>query len=136
MPTTSILLADDNSVVLNHVCRLLKKHKKYRVVGAVADGATVLEEYSRLRPDLIILDISMQGLSGIEVAQQLREAGCPSKIIFLTVHEDYDYLNAALGAGGSAYVVKSRLNVDLISAIEAVLCNKIFVSSSLLYEQH
>jgi DNA-binding NarL/FixJ family response regulator len=52
------------------------------------------------------------------------------------VHEDYDYLNAALGAGGSAYVVKSRINVDLISAIEAVLCNKIFVSSSLLYEQH
>jgi DNA-binding NarL/FixJ family response regulator len=78
----------------------------------------------------------MQRLSGIEVAHQLREVGCSSRIIFLTVHEDYDYLNAALGAGGSAYVVKSRINVDLISAIEAVLCNKIFVSSSLLYEQH
>ncbi len=133
---TSILLADDSSVVLNHVCKLLKKHKKYRVVGAVADGETVLQEYSRLKPDLIVLDISMQGLSGIEVAHQLREVGCSSRIIFLTVHEDYDYLNAALGAGGSAYVVKSRINVDLISAIEAVLCNKIFVSSSLLYEQH
>jgi DNA-binding NarL/FixJ family response regulator len=132
VPTTSILLADDNSVVLNHVCRLLKKHKKYRVVGALSDGSSVLEEFSRLRPDLIILDISMQGLSGIDVAQQLREAGCPSKIIFLTVHEDHDYLNAALGAGGSAYVVKSRLNMDLISAIEAVLCDRVFVSANLL----
>jgi DNA-binding NarL/FixJ family response regulator len=132
VPTTSILLADDNSVVLNHVCRLLKKHKKYRVVGALSNGSSVIEEFSRLRPDLIILDISMQGMSGIDVAQQLQESGCPSKIIFLTVHEDHDYLNAALGAGGSAYVVKSRLNMDLISAIEAVLCDRLFVSSSLL----
>ena len=132
MPTTSILLADDNSVVLKHVCRLLKKHKKYRVVGAISNGASVLEAFSRLRPDLIILDISMQGVSGIDVAQRLREAGCSSKIIFLTVHEDHDYLNAALGAGGSAYVVKSRLNMDLISAIEAVLCDRVFVSANLL----
>jgi DNA-binding NarL/FixJ family response regulator len=54
--------------------------------------------------------------------------------VFLTVHEDTDYLNAAMGAGGSAYVVKSRLNLDLLSAINAVLSNKVFVSGSLLYE--
>ena len=134
MSTTSILLADDNSAVLKHVCRMLQRDARFDVVGALTDGVAVLEEYARLKPDVIILDISMQGLSGIDIAQQLRNAGCSSKIIFLTVHEDHDYLNAALGAGGSAYVVKSRLNTDLVSAVEAVLCDKIFVSSSLLYE--
>jgi CheY-like chemotaxis protein len=133
VPIITILLADDNSVVLNHVRAMLEKNKTYHVVGAVPDGASALREYSRLRPDVIILDISMQDLSGIEVAQQLRDAGCSAKIIFLTVHEDSDFLNAAMGAGGSAYVVKSRLNTDLISAITAVLANKVFVSANLLY---
>lgn len=133
MALTSILLADDNTVVLDHVCKVLDKNKEYRVVGAVSNGAAVLEDYARLRPDVIILDISMPGLSGIDVAQRLRDAGCPSKIVFLTVHEDADFLNAAMAAGGSAYVVKSRLNTDLISAIKAALSNKLFVSSTLLY---
>ena len=113
---------------------MLERDPRYQVVAALTDGTAVLEEYARLKPSVIVLDISMQGLSGIDVAQRLRDAGCASKIIFLTVHEDHDYLNAALGAGGSAYVVKSRLNNDLISAIEAVLCNRVFVSPSLLYE--
>jgi DNA-binding NarL/FixJ family response regulator len=112
---------------------MLEKDKRYQVVAAVPDGASVLREYSRLRPDIIILDISMQDLSGIDVAQQLRDSGCSAKIIFLTVHDDSDFLNAAMGAGGSAYVVKSRLNIDLISAITAVLANKHFVSENLLY---
>jgi DNA-binding NarL/FixJ family response regulator len=74
----------------------------------------------------------MGELSGIDIARRLRDSGCSAKIIFLTVHEDVDYLNAAMGAGGSAYVVKSRLSLDLISAITAVLSNKLFISASLL----
>lgn len=74
----------------------------------------------------------MGDVSGIDVARDLRDSGCNAKIIFLTVHEDSDYLNAGMGAGGSAYVVKSRLNQDLISAINAVLSNKIFVSPSMM----
>lgn len=134
MPTTTILLADDNANILNHVGKMLEKERTYKVVAAVSDGAVVIREYSRLKPDVIILDISMGNLSGIEIARQLRDSGCSAKIVFLTVHEDTDYLNAAMGAGGSAYVVKSRLNLDLLSAIHAVLCNKVFVSGSLLYE--
>jgi DNA-binding NarL/FixJ family response regulator len=128
----SVLLADDNSAILDHVRRMLEKDKHYQVVGAVMDGTAAINECSQLKPDVIILDISMQGLSGIDVARQLRDAGCSSKIIFLTVHEDSDYLNAAMSAGGSAYVVKPRINIDLISAIKAVLSNKIFVSATLL----
>jgi DNA-binding NarL/FixJ family response regulator len=130
--STTILLGDDNSAVLDHVGKMLEKEGSYKVVGAVSDGRTVVREYLRLRPDVVILDISMGDVSGIDVARDLRDSGCNAKIIFLTVHEDSDYLNAGMGAGGSAYVVKSRLNQDLISAINAVLSNKIFVSPSLM----
>lgn len=131
MSRVSILLADDNSAVRSHVTRALRK--AYDIVAAVKDGESVLKEYPRLRPDVIVLDISMGDLSGIDVARRLRDSGCRSKIIFLTVHEDSDFVNAAMGTGASAYVVKSRMSTDLISAIEAALAGKLFVSGSLLY---
>jgi DNA-binding NarL/FixJ family response regulator len=131
---TTILLADDNSSVLAHVSKMLEKEKDCNVVAAISNGATVVYECLRLRPNVIILDISMGELSGIDVARELRDSGCTAKIIFLTVHEDPDYMNAAMGAGGSAYVVKSRLSLDLFSAISAVLSNKLFVSANLLNE--
>ena len=133
MAKPSILLADDNSAILNHVSDLLDVDNHYEVVAAVLDGAAVLREYSRLKPDVIVLDISMQVLSGIDVAQHLRDRGCNSKIVFLTVHDDSDFVNAAMGAGGLGYVLKTRLGTDLIPAINAVLSNKLFVSPSLLY---
>jgi CheY-like chemotaxis protein len=132
---TTILLADDNSSVLAHVSKMLEKEKDCDVVAAISNGTTVVCECLRLRPNVIILDISMGELSGIDVARELRDSGCTAKIIFLTVHEDRDYMNAAMGAGGSAYVVKSRLSLDLFSAISAVLSNKLFVSANLLNER-
>jgi len=111
---------------------MLEKEKSYQVVGAVSDGRAVVREYLRLRPDVIVLDISMAEVSGIDVARDLRDSGCQAKIIFLTVHEDSDYVNAGMGAGGSAYVVKSRLSQDLLTAINTVLANKIFVSPTLM----
>jgi len=131
---TTILLADDNSRILRHVENMLEKEKDYKVIAAISDGAIVVREYLRLRSDVMILDISMGEISGIDIARKLRESGCSAKIVFLTVHEDADYLKAAIGAGGSAYVVKSRLNLDLFSAIKAVLSNKLFISPSLLNE--
>jgi DNA-binding NarL/FixJ family response regulator len=133
VPSTTVLLADDNSAVLDYVRKMLEKGQEYRIVAAISDAVVVVREYHRLRPDLILLDISMGPTSGIDIARQLRDSGCTAKIIFLTVHEDSDYVNAAIGAGGSAYVVKSRLNMDLLSAINAVFCNKLFVSPTLLY---
>lgn len=135
MRKPTLILADDNSDVLDHVRKMLGKEHRFEVVGAFTDGATVLQHYRQLRPDVVVLDISMGELSGIEVARQLRDAGCESKIVFLTVHEDMDFMNAAMGVGGSAYVVKSRLSTDLISAINAVLSDKLFVSSNLMSVQ-
>lgn len=134
MPNVSILLADDNSAILDHLSRMLRQH--YAIAAAVNSGAAVLREYGRLEPDVVILDISMGDLSGIEVARQLRDSGCRAKIIFLTVHEDADFVNAAMGAGASAYVVKSRQHSDLFAALDAVLSGKLFVSPNLLYEPH
>jgi DNA-binding NarL/FixJ family response regulator len=131
---TTILLSDDNSAILDHVGKMLEKEKNYTVVAAISDGAVVAREYLRLRPDVIILDISLGEMSGIDIARELRDSGCRAKIIFLTVHEDSDYVNAAVGAGGSAYVVKSRLSQDLFLAINAVLSGKLFVSPSLMYK--
>lgn len=134
MPDVTIILADDNPAVLEHVGKMLSKESSYRVLTSIVDGRNVLREYIRLRPDVIVLDISLGELSGIDIARQLRDAGCSAKIVFLTVHEDSDYVNAAIGAGGSAYVIKSRLNLDLLRAIKAALSNKLFVSSSLTHE--
>jgi DNA-binding NarL/FixJ family response regulator len=135
VPNVTILLADDNAAVLSHVSKMLSKQKNYKVVAALIDGTTVVREYFRLQPDVIVLDISMGTVSGIDVARQLRDSGCNAKIIFLTVHEDRDYVNAAIGVGGSAYVVKSRLASDLVPSIAAALANKLFVSESLMYER-
>lgn len=134
VPDVTIILADDNPAVLEHVGKMLSKESSYRVLTSIVDGRNVLREYIRLRPDVIVLDISLGELSGIDIARQLRDAGCSAKIVFLTVHEDSDYVNAAIGAGGSAYVIKSRLNLDLLRAIKAALSNKLFVSSSLTHE--
>ncbi len=134
MSITKIILADDNSAILTHVSKLLEKRKDYKVVAAISDQATVVRECLRLKSDVIILDISMGDVSGVAVARQLRDSGCNAKIIFLTVHEDTDYMNAAIGAGGSAYVMKPRLSLDLFHAIDAVLANKLFVSPNMLSE--
>jgi DNA-binding NarL/FixJ family response regulator len=135
VPSTTVIVADDNYAFLEHVRKTLEKEKDCKVVASIFDGAIVVREYLRLRPDVILLDISMGEFNGIDIARQLRESGCSAKIIFLTVHEDSDYVNAAMGAGGSAYIVKSRLHIDVFSAINAVLCNKLFFSPTLSYTQ-
>jgi DNA-binding NarL/FixJ family response regulator len=96
----------------------------YQIVGAVTDENSVCMEVEKLGPDLIVLDISMGARNGIEIAQHLHEQGYAGEIIFLTVHEDPDFV----GAGDRGYVIKSRMNVDLALAIKSVLSHRIFVS--------
>jgi len=129
----SVLLADDNSAVLGQVTKSLEKD--YEIVAAVKDGHEVVGECLRLKPDVVVLDISMGEVNGLDLARELRDSGCFSKIVFLTVHEDYDYVSAAIGVGAMAYVVKSHMGTDLNVSIKAALADKFFVSSSLLYER-
>ena len=132
LPKPRLLLADGNSEMLDFVSEMLADD--YEVVGAVRDGRAVLREYLRLRPDVLVLAASVGELSGIKVAQQLRDSDYDARIVLMTVEEEPDFVKSALGAGASAYVLKFRLSTDLLPAIRAALVGKLFVSPTLLYE--
>jgi CheY-like chemotaxis protein len=121
-----ILLIDDNHAVLELLVGMLEP--TYRIVAALCNGTTVVDQAAALLPDLIILDISLGEVSGFEVARRLKKAGCPAKIIFLSLHEDMDFVGAAFGLGASGYVFKSRLTTDLENAIAAALSDGQFSS--------
>jgi DNA-binding NarL/FixJ family response regulator len=89
---------------------------------------SVLDQIDAISPDIAILDISLGDLTGFEVARRLRDRGCPAKIIFLTLHEDADFVKAAFALGASGYVFKSRVTEDLIRAVDAVSIGSRFVS--------
>ena len=98
------------------------------VVGAVGDGLSLLESAARLDPDVIVLDITMPGIDGFGAARSLKRAGCRSRLVFLTVHEDPDFAREAFALGADAYVVKSRLASDLLTAIQDSSAGRKFVS--------
>ncbi len=124
--TPTILLVDDNHAVLELLVGMLEP--TYKIAAMLCNGAAVVEQAAALHPDLIILDISLGDASGFEVAKRLKRAGCPAKIIFLSLHEDMDFVGAAFGLGASGYVFKSRLTTDLENAIAAVLSGGQFSS--------
>lgn len=103
----------------------------FEIVGSVSNGLDLLEAAARLKPDVVVLDITMPDMDGIEVARQLRRVGCQAKLVFLTVHQDADYVHAAVQAGGIAYVIKSRLASDLVPAIHEALAGRSFVSPTI-----
>ena len=122
----SVLLVDDNHAVLEHLIGMLEP--AYKIAAALSNGTAVVDQAAALLPDLIILDISLGDISGFEVARRLRRAGCRAKIIFLSLHEDMDFVGAAFGLGASGFVFKSRLTTDLENAIAAVLSGGQFSS--------
>ena len=95
----------------------------------------LLAEAERLHPDVIVLDITMPRLDGIEEARQLRSSHQPARLVFLTAHEDADFVQAALDAGGLGYVVKTRLASDLLTAIRAALANRPFISPTIRLDE-
>ena len=128
MTRTRILLGEDHKEMRERVVRLLEP--EFEVVGAAEDGLALLEAAARMRPDVCVLDISMPRMSGIEAATQLRERAPAVKVVFLTVHEDPDFVRAALATEALGYVVKSRMASDLRVAIRAALAGRLFVSPS------
>jgi DNA-binding NarL/FixJ family response regulator len=121
-------LADDHKEIRDKVKRYLEA--EFNVIDAVEDGRALLEAAARLDPDICLLDISMPVLDGIATANQLKERGSKAKVIFLTVHEDSDFLQAALKTGASGYVIKRRMASDLHRAVKEALAGRIFISSS------
>lgn len=118
-PPPTLLLADDNPELLATLVEMLQT--KYKIAAALPNGRSVLDQIGALAPDLVILDVSLGDLTGFEVARRLKEIGLKVKIIFLTVHEDIDFVSAAFDVGVSGYVFKSRVSQDLTRAIDIVL---------------
>ena len=123
---TRVLLVDDSEAILERVRAALTP--ACDVVGAVTDGLSALTAAPALRPDVIVLDISMPGMSGLQVASTLRAQGSTAAIVFLTVHDDAQFIEAAMQSGGTGYVVKQRLCTDLLHAVEEARAGRPFVS--------
>jgi len=122
-------MADDHAATLAQTTQLIGQC--HQVVGAVTNGSDLLEAAARLEPDVIVLDISMPGLDGLEAARRLKATGCTSRMVFLTVHEDGDYAAEARALGADGYVVKSRVASDLIPAISQAVVSRWFLSPTI-----
>ena len=129
MGCTRILLADDHQGFLATVVRLLAAD--FDVVGAVENGELAVQAAASLDPDVVVLDIAMPVMNGIEAACRLKKSGSRASVIFLTVQTQPDFVTAAFSAGALGYVLKPRLITDLVPAIREALEGRIFASSSL-----
>ena len=125
-PPVRLLVVDDNARIRQQVLRVLPDG--FEVVSALADGAELLAAIEAHHPDLVLLDITLPGENGIALATRIRDAGYRAGIVFLTVHDDPDYVRAALAAGARGYVVKSRMSSDLAPALVAAMDGRRFVS--------
>jgi DNA-binding NarL/FixJ family response regulator len=123
---TKLLLADDHPPLVEAAIAILKPH--YDIVGIATDGVMLVSEALRLRPDVIVTDITMPVLNGIEAIHRLRASNFPAKIVFLTIHAEEGFLKACIAEGALGYVLKSRMKTQLIPAVEAALEGKSYVS--------
>ena len=125
-----LLVAEDHAGMRDKVVSILEI--EFSVVCSVNDGQEMLDAESRINPDVVILDISMPTMNGIEAATRLKQRGSKARIIFLTVHEEPEFLQAALDAGALGYVCKARLASDLRLAVREAMAGRRFVSSSFI----
>jgi DNA-binding NarL/FixJ family response regulator len=114
-----LLCIDDSPDMLEVLIDLLQS--EFLIAGTLSSGSSALAEAANLKPDIILLDVDLGDISGFQVAQQLRSTGCPAKIVFLSVHEGADFIQAARGLGAVGYVFKSQITRDLVKTLHAVV---------------
>ena len=121
-----VLLADDHEIVVEGLRRILES--KFDVVAAVGDGRALLAEAEKLRPDVVVTDISMPTLNGLDAVRQLKKKGVKAKVVFLTMHADSDLATEAFAAGAAGYVIKSSAGRELLEAIDTVLDGRVYLT--------
>lgn len=126
MKRARILLADDHVIIIEGLRRLLED--QFELVGAVTDGMALIEAAKKNKPDIILLDISMPLLNGLDAARLLQKDSMRSKIIFLTMHTDSYFVKEAFRAGASGYLLKQSAGDELVTAINHVLQGKTYIS--------
>jgi DNA-binding NarL/FixJ family response regulator len=127
MSPLRVLLADDNEMVLQSVRRILEA--EFEIIGVVKDGQSLVTAAQKLKPDVMIVDVFMPGMSGLEAAKQLKRRHVKGSIIFLTVVQDQSLADEARTLGAMGYVVKSSADRDLVLAIQEALAGRFFLSS-------
>jgi DNA-binding NarL/FixJ family response regulator len=122
-----VLLADDHILFLESVSRLLAA--TFDIVGIARDGRQAVDMARRLRPDVVVVDIAMPGFTGFQTLEQLQRDGGEARVVFLTMHRDDEFVVAAIKGGAHGYVLKSRIHLDLIRAIDHAVANRLFLPS-------
>lgn len=131
-----VLVVDDHGPFLELICSILRKRAEMEIIGDASDGLEAVHKSEKLQPDLIILDIGLPHLNGIEAAKRILKLAPKPKIVFLSQESSPDIVRAALGTGALGYVAKSRASYDLLAAVEAVVQGKQFVSAGLADQVH
>jgi DNA-binding NarL/FixJ family response regulator len=124
----TVIVAEDSRIYLERIAKLVAKD--FEILAVTTDGNRGLAATMRSSPDVVLLDIALPGISGIEIAREIRRSGQKSKIVFVTVHEGADFMQGAVQAGADGYVFKSRLDTDLLRALDEVLAGRVFLSSN------
>ncbi|HEX2327623.1 MAG TPA: response regulator transcription factor, partial [Candidatus Angelobacter sp.] len=132
MPKIKCLLVDDHTLFRQGVRRLLESESDFEVAGESPDGGDAVEKARELRPDIVLMDIGMPGLSSFEAARQIKKMRPETKILFLTMYEDEDYLVQCLEVGASGYVLKDTPAPQLLSAVRDVYKGGKYLSSQVL----
>jgi DNA-binding NarL/FixJ family response regulator len=132
MPKIRCLLTDDHTLFRQGVRRLLETESDFEVVGEASDAGESVEKARELRPDVVLMDIGMPGLSSFEAARQIRKTRPETKVLFLTMYEDEDYLVQCLEVGAAGYVLKDTPAPQLLTAVRDVYKGGKYLSSQVL----
>jgi two-component system response regulator NreC len=120
MPRIRILVADDHALVREGITAILRLHEDMEVAGEAADGKEAIQKAMKLRPDIVLMDIAMPGLGGLEATIEIKKTHPEIKILVLSQYDDKEYVNRLLTAGVSGYILKHAVGTDLVTAIRAV----------------
>jgi DNA-binding NarL/FixJ family response regulator len=126
-----IILADDHILVRRGLRRILEEKSNLQIAGEVGDGLELLNVLNKVKPDLIILDVSMPNLRGIEAIPEIRRMRAEAKVLMLTMHKEEEYLYQAISAGADGYLLKEDAEKELFTAINSIRNGKIYISPSL-----
>jgi DNA-binding NarL/FixJ family response regulator len=130
-PVFRTLVVDDSEPWRQHILSILQTQPELRVVADTADGLEAVQKAKELQPDLILLDIGLPNLNGLEAANRIRQVAADAKILFLTLNSDQDVVRAALNTGAQGYVLKTDAGRELLPAVAGVLGGDDFVSSGI-----